>query len=173
MHGSSLPARCFAATVPTFAILAALTMLAPASVLAQGLPFSPDCRTHQQVPVNPPSDALLLTKQPVPHPNGTATVHDLINLINYVIPAGANSCVVAAPPADGDYCFSARNDNTILSVGIAAIRNPGGLTACQVAADAPPKQSPPRSGVSPVSPAPGSPPPAPEGPAKGKLPEGK
>lgn len=168
MPGSSLSARRFAATVPAFAILAAIAMLAPSPVLAQGLPFSFDCRIHQQVPVNPPSNALLLTKQPVPHPNGTATVHDLINLISYVIPNGANSCVVAAPPADGDYCFIARSDNTILSVGIAAIRNPGGLTACQVVADAPQKQSPPKPATPPASPAPGSPSPAPAGEAKRK-----
>ncbi|MBB3166623.1 MULTISPECIES: hypothetical protein [Rhizobium] len=33
------------------------------------------------------------------------------------------------PPMN--YCFIVRNDNTIDGVGFAAIRNPGGLTACQ------------------------------------------
>jgi len=74
---------------------------------------------------------MLLSKHPVPHPNGTADVHDLINLVTYVIPAGVNSCIVAAPVAGGDYCFIARNDNTILQVGGQAINNPGGLPACQ------------------------------------------
>jgi hypothetical protein len=96
---------------------------------AFALDFSPNCQIHQQLQV-PGGQVILFTKQPVPHPNGTASAHDLIGLETYVIPAQANSCVVAHPPADGTYCFIAWNDQTLLSVGMAAIRDPGGLTAC-------------------------------------------
>ena len=106
-------------------------LLAPAPAMAADLPFSFNCQQHQAVPVNPPANALLLVKQPVPHPNGQATVQDLINLNNHVIPAQINSCIVAQPAANGDYCFIARNDNTIDSTRVGAIRDPGGLPACQ------------------------------------------
>lgn len=106
-------------------------LLAPAPAMAVSLPFSPDCRQHQAVSVNPPdTNAILLTKQPVPHPNGNATVHDLINLDNYVIPADNNSCIVALPNVDANYCFIGRDDDTILTTGVGAIKNPGGLPAC-------------------------------------------
>ncbi len=162
-----IPPKRSAATAPAprlavFAILAALAALVPAPVLAQGLPFSFNCQVHQAVPVQPPNNALLLTKQPVPHPNGTASVHDLLNLENYVIPAGVNSCVVANPPANGDFCFIARSDATILSVGIAAIRNPGGLPACQQQAAAEQQKSKtPAPAAPPARTLPGSQSPAP------------
>ncbi|PDT02514.1 hypothetical protein CO666_19850 [Rhizobium chutanense] len=111
--------------------IASLSLLATALPAAAQLAFSPDCRNHQPIAVVPPQDAILFTKQPAPHPNGTASIFAINGLDTYVIPAGANSCVVAAPHANDDYCFIARNDNTIDGVGFAAIRNPGGLTACQ------------------------------------------
>lgn len=111
--------------------IASLSLLATTLPAAAQLAFSPDCRNHQPIAVAPPQDAILFTKQPAPHPNGTASIFAINNLDTYVIPAGANSCVVAAPHANDDYCFIARNDNTIDGVGFAAIRNPGGLTACQ------------------------------------------
>lgn len=95
------------------------------------LAFSPDCRNFQQIQVAPPSNAILFSKHPVPHPNGTATVFAINGLQNYVIPNGNNSCIVAAPAANDSYCFQARNDNTIDQVGAQAINNPGGLPACQ------------------------------------------
>jgi hypothetical protein len=108
-------------------VVSAVTQASPALALA----FDPTCRVHQAVHPVAPQDAILFTKQPVPHPNGTATAHDLINLNNHVIPAGANSCILVHPAAGGDFCFQARSDATILTIGIAAIRNPGGLTPCQ------------------------------------------
>lgn len=111
--------------------LTTVCLLAAASPAAAQLAFSPDCRNYQRIQVIAPQNAILFSKHPVPHPNGTADVFAITGANTYVIPAGANSCVVAAPPADDNYCFIARNDNTILSVGFAAIQNPGGLPACQ------------------------------------------
>lgn len=111
--------------------IAAVSILATALPAAAQLAFSPDCRNFQPLAVAPPNNAILFTKQPVPHPNGTATVFGINGLDNYVIPAGANSCIVAAPEPNDNYCFMARSDNTIDGVGFAAIQNPGGLTACQ------------------------------------------
>lgn len=111
--------------------LAMIPILAAVSPAAAQLAFSPDCHNYQQLAVVPPQNAILFTKQPVPHPNGTASIFAINGLDTYVIPAGVNSCVVAAPHANDSYCFIARNDNTILTVGFAAIQNPGGLPACQ------------------------------------------
>lgn len=111
--------------------IAAVSILATALPAAAQLVFSSDCRNFQALAVVPPQNAILFTKQPVPHPNGTASVFAIVGLDTYVIPAGANSCVVAAPHANDNYCFIARSDNTIDGVGFAAIQNPGGLTACQ------------------------------------------
>ncbi|MBX4917527.1 MULTISPECIES: hypothetical protein [Rhizobium] len=111
--------------------IATVFILATALPAAAQLVFSSDCRNYQPIAVAPPNDAILFTKQPVPHPNGTASVFAINGLDTYVIPAGANSCIVAAPHANDNYCFIARNDNTIDGVGFAPIRNPGGLTACQ------------------------------------------
>lgn len=110
--------------------LAAL-MLAGAGPAAAQMAFSANCTVHTQIAVNPPQNAILFSKHPVPHPAGTATVFSINGLDNYVIPAGFNSCIVAAPDPVDDYCFQARNDPTILQVGYATIVNPGGLTACQ------------------------------------------
>lgn len=112
-------------------LLAAILPLATAMPAAAQLAFSSDCRNYQRIQVVAPANAILFTKQPVPHPNGTASVFAITNTDTYVIPANANSCIVAAPHADDTYCFIARNDATILTVGFAAIQNPGGLTACQ------------------------------------------
>lgn len=106
-------------------------MLTTMTSASAQLAFSPDCRNHQQIQVAPPRNAILFSKHPVPHPAGTATVFAINGLDNYVIPNGSNSCVVAAPHADDNYCFIARSDNTIDQVGAQAITNPGGLTACQ------------------------------------------
>ncbi|WP_298985051.1 hypothetical protein [uncultured Roseibium sp.] len=102
----------------------------PVSASAQ-LAFSADCRDFQAIPVVAPNDAILFSKHPVPHPDGTATVFAINGLENYVVPNGFNSCVVAAPAANDSYCFQARSDNTIDQVGFRAIRDPGGLTPCQ------------------------------------------
>jgi len=116
---------------------ALLTAVATVPLLAATLPasaqlaFSADCRINQAIAVVAPNDAILFSKHPVPHPNGTATVFSIIGLNNDVIPAGSNSCVIAAPAANDTYCFQARDDATILQVGAQPIRNPGGLTACQ------------------------------------------
>ena len=112
-------------------VIVAASLLATALPAAAQLAFSPDCRNFQPIAVAAPNDAILFTKQPVPHPNGTATVFAINGLDNYVIPAGVNSCIVAAPEPNDNYCFMARNDNTIDGVGFAAIHNPGGLPACQ------------------------------------------
>lgn len=112
-------------------VIAAASLLATALPAAAQLAFSPDCRNFQPIAVAPPNDAILFTKQPVPHPNGTATVFAINGLDNYVIPAGVNSCIVAAPEPNDNYCFMARSDNTIDGVGFAPIHNPGGLPACQ------------------------------------------
>ncbi|MBY5605606.1 hypothetical protein HFO50_31430 [Rhizobium leguminosarum] len=111
--------------------IATISIIATALPAAAQLVFSSDCRNYQPIAVAPPNDAILFTKQPVPHPNGTASVFAIVGADTYVIPAGANSCIVAAPPANDNYCFIARDDNRIDGVGFAAIRNPGGLTACQ------------------------------------------
>ncbi|MEE4013973.1 hypothetical protein V1T76_18045 [Roseibium sp. FZY0029] len=117
---------------PLLALAAvAFCSLAAAQTAQAQLAFSPDCRNHQQIQVNPPQNAILFSKHPVPHPAGTATVFAINGLNNYVVPAGVNSCVVAAPDPDDNYCFQARNDATILQVGFQAIVNPGGLPACQ------------------------------------------
>ncbi len=108
--------------------LATLVSAAPAS--AQ-LVFSPDCLQYQAIPVQMPNNAILFSKHPVPHPSGTASIYSVQNRTIYVIPNGANSCIVAAPAAHDSYCFLARNDKTILQVGFAAIRDPGGLQPCQ------------------------------------------
>ncbi|TYC80018.1 hypothetical protein FMN63_01890 [Stappia sp. BW2] len=113
-----------------FAAVAFCSLAAAQTAQAQ-LAFSPDCRNHQQIQVNPPKNAILFSKHPVPHPAGTATVFAINGLNNYVVPAGVNSCVVAAPDPDDNYCFQARSDGTILQVGFQAITNPGGLPACQ------------------------------------------
>lgn len=113
------------------AAVAAVPLLAtPFSASAQ-LPFSPDCRVYQQIVVAPPANAILFSKHPAPHPNGTATVFAIDSLNNYVVPDGANSCIVAAPAVADHYCFLARSDNTIFQVGAAAIANPDGLPLCQ------------------------------------------
>lgn len=49
-------------------------MLAGVTAASAQLAFSPDCRAFQQIQVMPPQNALLLSKHPVPHPAGTATV---------------------------------------------------------------------------------------------------
>ncbi|MBY5585714.1 hypothetical protein [Rhizobium leguminosarum] len=124
-------------TAPCGKRIAARLLIAISSIIATAIPaaaqlvFSSDCRNHQPIAVAPPQNAILFTKQPVPHPNGTASIFAINGLDTYVIPAGANSCVVAAPHANDNYCFIARNDNTIDGVGFAPIQNPGGLTACQ------------------------------------------
>jgi hypothetical protein len=110
---------------------AAVSLLATSYSASAQLAFSYNCLIHQAIVVAPPNTAILFSKHPVPHPNGTATVFAINGLVNYVVPAGSNSCVVAAPAANDDYCFQARNDNTILQVGFQAIQNPAGLTACQ------------------------------------------
>lgn len=112
------------------AVLSVCALAVPQAAQAQ-LAFSPDCRNFQQIQVFPPHNAILFSKHPVPHPAGTATVFAINGLNNYVVPAGVNSCVVAAPDPDDNYCFQARDDGTILQVGFQAITNPGGLTACQ------------------------------------------
>lgn len=75
-----------------------VSILATALPAAAQLVFSSDCRNYQPIAVAPPNDAILFTKQPVPHPNGTASVFAIVGADTYVIPAGANSCIVAAPP---------------------------------------------------------------------------
>lgn len=127
----TIPGRKLAATKPAYRLALAALMLAIAGPAAAQMAFSANCTVHTQIAVNPPQNAILFTKHPVPHPAGTATVFSIAGLDNYVIPAGSNSCIVAAPDALDDYCFQARNDPTIFQVGYAAIQNPGGLTACQ------------------------------------------
>lgn len=112
--------------------LATLSILATAQPAAAQLAFSPDCRDYQPLAVVAPQNAILFAKQPVPHPNGTASIFAIIGANTYVIPPEVNSCIVAAPHANDNYCFIARNDNTILSVGFAAIQNPGGLPDCRI-----------------------------------------
>lgn len=111
--------------------LPGLAILASAAPASAQLAFSPDCRQYQPINVQMPNNAILFSKHPVPHPNGTASIYGVHNLSTYVIPNGANSCIVAAPAAHDSYCFLARNDKTILQVGFAAIRDPGGLQPCQ------------------------------------------
>ncbi|NTJ68487.1 hypothetical protein G6M50_23950 [Agrobacterium rhizogenes] len=129
-HSQSKPTRRDRKLIIGLA-LSAISMLATTVPASAQLAFSSDCRNHQPIAVVPPQNAILFTKQPVPHPTGTASVFAINNLDTYVIPAGSNSCIVAAPHANDDYCFIARNDATINTVGFAAIQNPGGLTACQ------------------------------------------
>lgn len=112
------------------AIVSAALAACSTSATAQ-MAFSPNCAIFTPLDVNPPQNAILLSKHPVPHPAGDATVFSINGLNNYVVPAGSNSCIVAAPDAQDVYCFQARNDPTITHVGIAAVVNPGGLTPCQ------------------------------------------
>lgn len=100
-------------------------------IAAGQLPFSFDCRNHTSITVQAPATAILFTKHPVPHPNGSATVFDIERLSNHVIPQGLNSCILRNPPQNNTYCFIARTDNTIYQVGFAAVRDPGGLPPCQ------------------------------------------
>ncbi|UJW76524.1 hypothetical protein [Rhizobium sp. SL42] len=118
--------RAKAAMAIVVAALAACSTPATAQMA-----FSPNCAIFTPLDVNPPQNAILLSKHPVPHPAGDATVFSINGLNNYVVPAGFNSCIVAAPDAQDVYCFQARNDPTISHVGIAAVVNPGGLTPCQ------------------------------------------
>ncbi|EHS53402.1 hypothetical protein PDO_1112 [Rhizobium sp. PDO1-076] len=126
-HRRHLPAsRARLAVAIVSAALAACTTSATAQMA-----FSPACTAFTALAVALPQNAIVLSKHPVPHPAGDATVFSINGLNNYVVPAGSNSCVIAAPDANDVYCFQARNDLTITHVGIAAIVNPGGLTACQ------------------------------------------
>ncbi|CAH0340014.1 hypothetical protein [Rhizobium sp. CECT 9324] len=120
------PSRARLAVAIAAAALAACTTSATAQMA-----FSPACTAFTALAVALPQNAIVLSKHPVPHPAGDATVFSINGLNNYVVPAGSNSCVIAAPDANDVYCFQARNDPTITHVGIAAIVNPGGLTACQ------------------------------------------
>ncbi|MBO0345156.1 hypothetical protein J0X15_07990 [Roseibium sp. CAU 1637] len=98
--------------------------LAVSSQVNAQLAFSPDCRAHQLINVAPPNNAILLSKHPVPHRNGEASVYDIDADETYRIVDGQNSCVIAAPDPGDSYCFIARNDPTILQVGAGAIVNP-------------------------------------------------
>ncbi|WP_159953340.1 hypothetical protein [Rhizobium sp. 18065] len=111
--------------------IVAIAVMATAVPASAQMAFSPACTNFTALAVVPPQNAIVLSKHPVPHPAGDATVFSINGLNNYVVPNGSNSCVVAAPDPNDVYCFQARNDPTITHVGIAAIVNPGGLTACQ------------------------------------------
>lgn len=139
MLDNSKTTTCNSVANPMAAMVrsALLTAAATVPLMAATLPasaqlaFSANCTINQAIAVVAPNDAILFSKHPVPHPNGTATIFSIIGLNNDVIPAGSNSCVIAAPAANDTYCFQARDDATILQVGAQPIRNPGGLTACQ------------------------------------------
>lgn len=113
-------------------LLATILPLATAMpALAVELDFSPDCRLYQQIQVVGPNNSIVFNKNIMGDANGTADIQAINNLDTYVIPANVDSCIVAAPHADDQYCFIARSDENITSVTANVGINPGGLPACQ------------------------------------------